>query len=43
MSSFLGLFLGMRHALEADHIAAVASLATGQNTLKQAVKQGIVY
>jgi sulfite exporter TauE/SafE len=38
-----GFLLGMRHALEADHVAAVASLATGSNSLRQTVIQGAVW
>ena len=34
---FLGLMIGMQHALEADHIAAVASIAARETTLKRAV------
>ncbi len=33
----------MRHALEADHAAAVASLATQKGTVWHTVKQGIVW
>lgn len=33
----------MRHALEADHIAAVATLATTTNSLNSAIKQGAVW
>lgn len=36
----LGFLIGMRHALEADHIAAVASLATQKQTLSRALTQG---
>ncbi len=39
----LGFFLGMRHALEADHIAAVASLTSRNLSLKNAVRQGAVW
>ena len=39
----LGFVLGMRHALEADHAAAVASLATQHRTIFQTMKQGIVW
>lgn len=39
----LGFLIGMRHALEADHVAAVASLATRTDSLGQAVKQGAVW
>jgi len=41
----LGFLLGMRHALEADHVAAVASLATRsssvRNTLRVAAAWGV--
>jgi ABC-type nickel/cobalt efflux system permease component RcnA len=37
----LGLLLGLRHALEADHLAAVASLATRSKSLRSTVLQGI--
>jgi len=40
---FIGFLIGMRHALEADHVAAVASLATTTNSLKDAVKHGAVW
>jgi len=39
----LGFILGLRHALEADHAAAVASLATQNRSLLQTMKQGIVW
>jgi len=39
----LGFLLGMRHALEADHAAAVASLVSRGGSLLQTVKQGIVW
>src|SRR5258708_35938753 len=39
----LGLVLGMRHALEADHLAAVASLATRSKGTRGRVLQGAVW
>jgi len=36
----IGLLVGMRHALEADHVAAVASLVRRKQTLAQTIKQG---
>jgi hypothetical protein len=39
----LGLLLGMRHALEADHLAAVASLATRSKGMRQTIVQGAVW
>ncbi|HXO20168.1 MAG TPA: urease accessory protein [Thermoanaerobaculia bacterium] len=39
----LGLLLGMRHALEADHLAAVASLATRSKGMRGTVLQGAVW
>jgi len=34
----LGFLIGVRHALEADHVAAVASLATRSASLRESVK-----
>jgi sulfite exporter TauE/SafE len=39
----LGLVLGMRHALEADHLAEVASLATRSKGTRGTVVQGAVW
>lgn len=39
----IGLLLGMKHATEADHLAAVATLATRQSTLAQTVQQGVAW
>lgn len=39
----LGFLLGMRHALDADHIAAVASLASRSHSSYHAVLQGVVW
>jgi ABC-type nickel/cobalt efflux system permease component RcnA len=39
----LGLLLGMRHALEADHLAAVASLATRSKGVRGTVLQGAAW
>jgi len=39
----IGFLLGMRHAVESDHVAAVASLATRRPTLRHAVLQGAVW
>ena len=39
----LGLVLGMRHALEADHLAAVASLATRSKGTRGTMLQGAVW
>ena len=36
----LGLLLGMKHAIEADHVAALATLATRSQSLAQTVKLG---
>lgn len=45
MSSLLllGFLLGMRHALEADHIAAVATLATRSGSYRHVMFQGAVW
>ena len=39
----LGFLLGLQHALEADHLAAVASLAAGKRTAKSMLRQGVVW
>jgi ABC-type nickel/cobalt efflux system permease component RcnA len=39
----LGLLLGMRHALEADHLAAVARRATRRQGMRRTVLQGVVW
>ena len=39
----LGLLIGLQHAMEADHVAAVASLATRSRTARETARQGIVW
>jgi len=39
----LGFLLGMRHAADADHIAAVATLATRSRSTAQTVMQGVAW
>ncbi|MBL4762858.1 MAG: urease accessory protein [Gammaproteobacteria bacterium] len=39
----IGFLIGMRHALEADHVAAVSALATNQNSIRQTLKSGAVW
>lgn len=39
----LGFLLGLRHATEADHVAAVATLATRSRSLAHTVAQGIAW
>jgi len=39
----LGFFIGMRHALEADHVAAVASITSNSTSMKQAIKLGSIW
>ena len=39
----LGFLLGMKHALEADHVAAVATLATRSGSLADTVRQGTAW
>jgi ABC-type nickel/cobalt efflux system permease component RcnA len=39
----LGFLLGMRHALESDHVAAVASLATRSSSMADTLRQGAVW
>ncbi len=40
---FLGLLLGMRHALEADHLAAVAAISSKEQTIKATIRHGAVW
>src|SRR5580765_6227656 len=39
----VGLLLGTKHATEADHLAAVATLATRQGSLAQTLRQGVAW
>ena len=39
----LSLLIGMRHALEADHLAAVASISAQTNSIKASIKHGAVW
>jgi ABC-type nickel/cobalt efflux system permease component RcnA len=39
----LGFVLGMKHALEADHLAAVAALATRSRSVRHTILQGVVW
>jgi len=39
----LGLLLGLRHAIEADHVAAVATLSTRSGSLRGALRLGAVW
>jgi ABC-type nickel/cobalt efflux system permease component RcnA len=40
---FLGFLIGLRHALEADHVAAVASLASAERSVGRIVTHGVVW
>jgi ABC-type nickel/cobalt efflux system permease component RcnA len=40
---FLGLLIGMQHAFEADHVAAVASLAARNRSFRGILRDGIVW
>lgn len=39
----MGLLLGMRHALESDHVAAVASLVTQSSSLTDSIRLGSLW
>lgn len=39
----LGFLLGMQHALEADHIAAVSSIAARRTDMREIVKHGLTW
>jgi hypothetical protein len=38
-----GFLLGIKHATEADHLAAIATLATRQSSLAQTMRQGVAW
>ncbi|MDO6460924.1 sulfite exporter TauE/SafE family protein [Granulosicoccaceae sp. 1_MG-2023] len=40
---FLGFLLGMRHAMEADHVAAVATLVRDNHSLRDSLRHGAVW
>lgn len=40
---FLGFIVGMKHAIEADHVAAVASLASNERSWRKIVRHGAVW
>lgn len=40
---FVGLLLGMKHATEADHLAAVATLATRRTSLARTLRLGVAW
>ena len=37
---FLGFFVGMHYALEADHVAAAASISSDESSVRRIVKHG---
>jgi hypothetical protein len=39
----VGFLLGMKHAVESDHLAAVASLATRQHSIAATLRQGMAW
>ena len=39
----LGFLIGMRHALDADHLAAVAAISTQQNSIRSTIKHGLIW
>jgi ABC-type nickel/cobalt efflux system permease component RcnA len=39
----LGFLIGMRHAVEADHVAAVSSLATRAHSVRDTIRQGTAW
>lgn len=39
----VGFLLGVKHATEADHVTAVATLVTGQKSLAHVLRQGVAW
>src|SRR5205085_257896 len=42
-SAGLGTLLGMRHALEPDHLAALSTLLTGERSVRKAARLGVYW
>ena len=40
---FLGFMIGLQHALEADHVAAVASIAARQKSVRSILSHGVIW
>ncbi len=40
---FMGLLIGLRHAIETDHLAAVATLATRSRSMRQTIRLGATW
>jgi len=40
---FLGFIIGMRHALDADHLVAVAAISSQQPTMQNTIRHGLVW
>lgn len=40
---FLGFLVGMQHALEPDHVAAVASMISGKSSIRSMIRHGIAW
>lgn len=41
--ALFGFLLGMRHAFEADHVAAVASLSTRESSVAEGLRMGVAW
>ena len=39
----VGFLFGLRHALDADHVAAVAALATRSSSINESVRMGLAW
>lgn len=39
----LGFLFGLRHALEADHLAAVVAISSGSHSTAQSIRQGVAW
>lgn len=40
---FLGFLIGMRHALDADHLATVAAISAQQSSIRDTIRHGAVW
>lgn len=41
--AFFGLLLGIRHAVDPDHVVAVTAIATGERSVRRATRIGIMW
>ncbi len=43
LAAVLGLLIGMRHAIEPDHVAAISTIVSGENESRRAARVGLAW